>query len=118
MELENIVQLFPNYQNKIKNYYTDISGINSFLKDKKIVIPEENINTFWNHVIMLLERIQNKELINLEEEVPKKEIDENSLNLANELLEPLFLKYQVTEKNSENILLALYFSLFEIKGGN
>ena len=102
---------------KIEN---DFDYINAFLKENSIVVPENYLPIFENHLHALIDRIRNDECVVIDESETDNidaEINEDDAQLAHTILSGLFSKYGIEESVSEEKLLAIYLTLLRNLGG-
>ncbi len=85
----------------------DLEYIDNLLGQHDIEIKEPFLLPFINHLVMMLDRFKNGEVSDLAD-VSSDEISAESRALAEELLGPLFKKYDV-QSETEEILIAIYF---------
>ncbi len=110
MTLENLICGYvPDAEEKLKDMTDDINYIEKFLNERQLELPEAYGLPFANHVVMMVERIRNNECINMES--TSDEIQPETVAVAEEMLQPLFQKYQIEKNESEIKLMAIYLTL-------
>lgn len=109
MDFENTLHDELNIEiNDLSDYSEDFEYVNDFLIRNNINIAEFLKVQFVNHIYMLIKRLKENELSNLEQ-CDFGEIDKDSYRKAEEVLKPLFKKYKREENKTEIILISIYF---------
>lgn len=83
------------------------------LKKRKIKVNPQYATVFDSHIDVLIERLKNNECVNYDDCSFMNEIPERCVREANEILEPLFRKYNVKKNETEIGLFAIYIKLSE-----
>ncbi len=100
-------------EKQINRYLDDLNYIDQFLKKHDIEIPSWICAQFCNHIIMLLQRLENDECAQIEYYDESEDmIDDKFKELAIDFLKPLFNKYHIKIKEEEILLIAIYFQAF------
>lgn len=81
------------------------------LKELDVTINPQYQMVFDSHVNVLLDRLKNNECVIYEDSSFVNELSKRSLDIAHQILEPLFEKYQVNENETEIGLFAIYINL-------
>lgn len=88
------------------------------LNERGICVPEEYREVFENHITVLADRISNNECVNIDVTEMENELKEENLQLAQEVLEPVFTKFNIEDRKAETALLALYINIAKEGGIN
>lgn len=101
---------FENLQEISENAKQDLQMILQYLKSHDFKIREESSLAFCNHLVMMLDRFQKKELasVDIDEQVIA-QLQHKYRKMAEELLKSLYAKYDLPQCLVEEVLLAIYF---------
>lgn len=109
MTLNNLINSYvENSLEVTRDMNEDIEHIQKFFDERQLEIPEAYGLPFANHIVMLIRRIRENDCIIMDsaDEMPQHLIDQ-----AEEMLEPLFIKYGAEKNESEIKLMAIYLAL-------
>lgn len=81
------------------------------LKEKNVVVPAEFKEVFEHHLDVLIYRIQNNECTDYKDAAVEDQVTGEDLQIAQDILVPLFDRYNVKENRMEEVLLAIYIQL-------
>lgn len=98
------------YHPNLDSYDKEIKVVEDFFTSKGYGLMIETDEVFWNHMISLIQRMDDNSLNEMEVDI---EIDEIFYDNANELIALLKEVREVTITEFELFLLAIYFQKFK-----
>lgn len=81
------------------------------LQTYNLEIPSTFQEVFDHHLDILIYRMENNECTNYQDDAVESQVDAEDLQIARNILLPLFEKYQIHENHMEEVLLAIYIKL-------
>ncbi len=99
------------------NTIEDITCFENGLSSIDFQIAQEYSMQFANHVFEMILRIQKNECSDIEIDESAFELPVGNKQKAADLLQPLFQKYQILNKESEVYLMAIYLTLADSRKG-
>ena len=107
--IEAVKKYVPDAMTKNPEITDDISYIEAFMNKHHIHFPEEYMVPFTNHICVLIERMQNNACTHEGlEEGADFEISSEAIQYSEQMLDPLFQKYEIQRSESEIKLMAIY----------
>lgn len=81
------------------------------LEEQHVIMPNAFREVFEHHLDVLAYRILHDECVTYEDNTMANQVLSENVKLAQDILKPVFAKYQVVENHMEELLLAIYIQM-------
>lgn len=107
--LDELKEKLDIHADEYKEIEEIIRNMENAINAKGIFFNEQIKVGFYSHMVSFLRRLKEDELVvDADEEVILDQIEKENMDLAIDLVKPLFEKYKVDYSHSEVVLIAIY----------